>query len=55
MRCPNCGSTSQPKLLWCDDSEILLNYIYKDYKCGCGCRFRIEYAVNAVKVIENEN
>ena len=53
IKCPNCGSTSQPKLIRYDNNDFL--HIYKDYKCGCGCRFRIEYAVNAVKVIEDEN
>ena len=54
IKCPNCGSTAQLKLTWQDD-EAPTSYHYKEYKCGCGCRFRIEYAVNAVKVIENEN
>lgn len=39
-KCPRCGSTAQVK-------EIETNYVedgwkitvYRDYKCGCGCRF----------------
>ena len=39
-KCPHCGSTAQVQ-------EIETNYIedgwdiivYRDYACGCGCRF----------------
>ena len=40
-KCPRCGSTAQVE-------EIETSYIedgweitvYRDYECGCGCRFR---------------
>lgn len=40
IKCPNCGSTAQVKLInhetyiW--QKEIA---VYLDYKCGCGQRF----------------
>ena len=47
VKCPNCGSTAQPRI---DDHET---YIWKDivavyliYKCGCGCRFSTRLEAN---------
>lgn len=33
IRCPNCGSSAQVRL-------ITVKYDYDQYKCGCGCQFR---------------
>lgn len=32
MKCPNCGSTAQVKL-------VRVKYDRDEYKCGCGCEF----------------
>ena len=38
VRCPNCGSTAQPKLQKIEDKELTCYTIEvtRTYKCGCG-------------------
>lgn len=47
IKCPNCGSTAQPRKI--DQRECALTKIEK-YKCGCGCNFS---AVWELKQIHN--
>ena len=48
IKCPNCGSTAQPKV----DTQVILENLYfhdgnrqveriKVYSCGCGCLFKV--------------
>lgn len=40
MKCPNCGSTSQPKVQETEYRENGLEIeVIRTYKCGCGCWF----------------
>ena len=38
IKCPNCGSTAQVKLVREDCSSYDTKKT-KEYVCGCGCRF----------------
>lgn len=44
IHCPNCGSTAQVRRV----NEVILTVdkriIKIHYECGCGCKFRNEYA-----------
>lgn len=41
IKCPNCGSTAQVKILNVDiDLEEDEVYVHRHYKCGCGTYFR---------------
>ena len=56
MKCPNCGSSAQVRLVWHDEA-LLTHYLhneYKEYKCGCGCRFMVTYELVDVKVLKND-
>ena len=53
LRCPNCGSTAQLRLTW-QDEEAPTRYIYKEYRCGCGTCFQVEYEVSQIKILNNE-
>ena len=40
IKCPNCGSTAQPKLIstkYEEDSDMIC--VYRTYMCGCGKQF----------------
>ena len=43
VKCPNCGSTAQVKVLCADDLNQIwvgsLNVVYQHLYCGCGCVF----------------
>jgi hypothetical protein len=44
IKCPNCGSTAQVRL-------ILVKYDRDEYKCGCGCRFfRKAFTEKVIKI-----
>lgn len=43
IRCPNCGSTAQPRRVsgpHISDNEV---WFYEQYKCGCGAYFDALY------------
>ena len=42
IKCPNCGSTAQPKLenLYFHDGNRQVERT-KVYSCGCGCLFKV--------------
>lgn len=43
IKCPNCGSTAQVKVLCGDDLNKIwigsCKTVYQQLYCGCGCRF----------------
>ena len=40
MRCPNCGSSAQPKVLFTEYNENGWEIeTVRHYKCGCGTQF----------------
>ena len=53
VKCPNCGSTSQPELVYMDSSS---NRKEKkdDYICGCGCRFTAKFILVETEILEIE-
>lgn len=54
IKCPKCGSTAQVKVVWGDCVEDLSTYLYKEYKCGCGCHFRLTFAPKDLEIIEEK-
>ena len=53
MKCPNCGSTAQVRLVWQDESK-LTRHRFEEYKCGCGCHFMITYELVNVRIMEDD-
>jgi hypothetical protein len=53
MKCPNGGSTAQVRLTW-QDEDLLTHYHYKEFKCGCGCRFMATYELVEVKIVKDD-
>ena len=53
VKCPNCGSTAQPELVYLDSTS---NRTEKkdDYICGCGCRFTARYLLVETEILEIE-
>ena len=52
VKCPNCGSTAQVKLMFADDLDekdtANLNWIYQYFHCGCGCDFKVTWIQEGV-------
>lgn len=42
MRCKNCGSTAQLKLI---SSITRIPYLIQTYKCGCGATRELTYSI----------
>ena len=51
IRCPNCGSSAQIKVVWSDGENCCSSH-YKEYECGCGCVFGVTFEATEPKVIE---
>ena len=43
FKCPNCGSSAQPRLVSTDHTSD--GKIREHYVCGCGCNFTTVYKV----------
>ena len=52
IRCPNCGSGAQVKLVWVDSDMYTTHY--KQYTCGCGCDFVVTFEVTKIQIIPKE-
>lgn len=52
IKCPNCGSTSQPELVW-EDRDSYSTKKIKEYICGCGCKFEAIFELKETKILEN--
>ena len=53
IKCPNCGSTSQPELVW-EDRDSCGTKKIKEYICGCGCKFEAIFELKETKILEIE-
>ena len=42
IRCPNCGSSAQPKVVYSYLIVSPKHILVREYKCGCGCEFETE-------------
>lgn len=57
MRCPNCGSSAQPKVLSTEYHEDGWEIeVVRHYKCGCGAHFvgKSYYNCEGYEIIEEE-
>lgn len=54
IKCPNCGSTAQPELVYLDHSS---NSTRKTdvYECGCGQRFEVIFDMSGYNLLKEEN
>lgn len=48
IKCPNCGSTAQPKLNTPPSVYNMGKLVITTHKCGCGCVFYIEKMSNGI-------
>ena len=58
IKCPNCGSTAQVKLIYVEFEEDPCGAIrYKTYKCGCGRLFttRTYYEASSNEMVDDPN
>lgn len=51
IKCPNCGSTAQVELMWCDNYSRTDHHEY-EYKCECGCEFEVRFEVASIRIKE---
>ena len=51
IKCPNCGSTAQPELVYLDHKS---NSTRKTdvYECGCGCEFEVIYEYTSFNILK---
>ena len=58
VKCPNCGSTAQVRVIEVEFEEDPCGAIrYKTYKCGCGRIFltRTYYTASSNEIIDDPN
>ena len=56
IKCPNCGSSAQVKVIDVEFEDDLFGIIrYKTYKCGCGRLFltRTYYKASSNEIIDD--
>lgn len=53
IKCPKCGSTSQIEMTW-NDGDNYGVYTTKEYTCGCGCCFEVEFKAISTKILGEE-
>lgn len=53
IKCPNCGSTAQPKLVREDHDNYSTEKV-KEYICGCGCKFEATFELKKIKTLKVE-
>ena len=53
IKCPNCGSTAQVALAW-RDTDNYSTIETKEYVCGCGCMFSVEFKATEITILGNE-
>jgi hypothetical protein len=51
IRCPNCGSSAQPELVYQDNTS---NQKDKKDDYICGCRFRAHFALIQTEILDIE-
>ena len=54
IKCPNCGSTAQVTLVW-EDTDVYGTIHTREYECGCGCTFEVNYVATEPKILNEEN
>ena len=55
VKCPNCGSSAQPRLSTPPSVYEKGNLIVTTHKCGCGCVFQRHYTITEVKITSKED
>ena len=59
IKCPNCGSTAQVKVLYGDNLNNIwvgsLGIVTQHLCCGCGCEFVRHFKFNGEFIINEKN
>ena len=50
IKCPNCGSTAQVALAWRDTDNYSTTET-REYICGCGCYFEVDFEATNTKIL----
>lgn len=51
IKCPNCGSAFQLKLIW-EDRDSYSTKKIKEYACDCGCKFETVFELKETNILE---
>lgn len=51
VKCPNCGSGAQTRLIW-EDATRYSTELIREYRCGCGCTFRAIFEVKETNILK---
>lgn len=51
IKCPNCGSTTKPELMW-EDRDSYSTKKVKEYSCDCGCTFEAIFELKETNILE---
>ena len=51
IKCPNCGSSAQPRLNTPPSVYEKGRLIITTHKCGCGCVFERRYIIVETKIV----
>lgn len=56
IKCPNCGSSAQPKLVANEYHYTIKNKmeVVHRYKCGCGCKYKIILTPSVVQILNKD-
>lgn len=56
IKCPNCGSSAQPKLIANEYYYTVKNSmkVVHRYKCGCGCKYEITLTPSTPRILNKE-
>ena len=54
VKCPNCGSSAQIKLVW-EDRDSYSTTKIKEYVCGCGCHFEVIFKAQKTNILIEKN
>lgn len=58
IKCPNCGSTAQVKILVGDDLNLIwvgsMGYVRQHLICGCGCEFIRQFVFDGEYIVKDE-
>lgn len=57
VKCPNCGSSAQIKVLVGDNLNNIwvgsMGFVTQHFICGCGCEFIRRYSLTEEKIIND--
>lgn len=59
IKCPNCGSTAQVKVLYGDNLNHIwigsMGFVTQHLICGCGCEFVRQFKYSGECIVNEKN